>query len=420
MESLSVSEVVHSIKYKLETQFKNIVVQGEISNLTKSSAGHWYFTLSDKDSSLSIACFKFDAMRNPLLRQLKDGDKILCQGAISVYAKRGSFQLLAKRISKIGKGDLKAQFERLKRKLQEEGLFDMELKKEVPMFPQKIAVISAPQGAAIQDFLNIYKRRAFLMNILLIPSLMQGDTAPPSIIKSLSYAESDDSVDLIVITRGGGSIEDLWAFNDEKLVRKIFKCKKPIISAIGHEVDYTLCDYAADLRCETPSAAAETLTQSQMNVQSRLKAHARALGSIAYKQLNYLQKRVSNCHPQRISGLLKENLSDKKIRLSRLNLTAKIDQLLPVREYHQRLDESFFAIESYIQEDLRKKQQRADHAFRMLQGLGPKKVLERGYSYIEQNGNVVDGTQHFDRLPDGELLKVHFHDGVRNVSKNKN
>src|SRR5690606_12931867 len=209
-------------------------------------------------------------MRNPLIRNLKNGDKIVVVGPISVYQKRGSFQLLAKRIFPAGEGQLKLQYERLKARLSQEGLFDIEKKKPIPKFPRRIAVITAEHGAALQDFLNVMERRSLWMDILIIPALVQGDGAPRSLLNALKKAESIEGVDVIVLTRGGGSIEDLWGFNDENLVRAIDNCTIPVISAVGHQVDFTLCDYVSDHRSETPTAAAEILSQPQTELNSRL------------------------------------------------------------------------------------------------------------------------------------------------------
>ena len=254
MKALAVSEAVNLIKRSLESEFFDLTIVGEVSNFTSSAAGHFYFTLSDKDASLSCAMFKMDAMRNPIIRKIRNGEKVYLRGPISVYAKRGTFQLLGKKILKYGQGDLKAQFEFLKEKLRSQGFFDLENKKEIPRFPKKIAVVTAKQGAALQDFLNVMKRRSLSYDILICPALVQGDAAPASIIKALNVISSRSDIDLIVITRGGGSMEDLWAFNNEELVKCIYNLKAPVISAIGHQVDFTLSDFVADMRCETPTA----------------------------------------------------------------------------------------------------------------------------------------------------------------------
>ena len=273
----SVSEVIFNIKRLLEGEFRTVSVEGEISNLSHSSSGHWYLTLSDSDSSLSAAVFKMDALRNPLMKSLKNGDKVICSGSIGVYNKRGTFQLIVKRISPVGKGDLKEQFEMLKRKLAAEGLFDPQIKKEIPTLPNRIAVITAKGAAALQDFLNIIDRRTQWYDILLSPALVQGDAAPASLRKALfnviKYsmdAPEDKKIDVIVFTRGGGSMEDLWAFNDEGLAWDIFNCPIPVISAVGHQVDTTICDMVSDLRCETPSAAAEVLSSAQAEIKETL------------------------------------------------------------------------------------------------------------------------------------------------------
>src|SRR5665647_366517 len=270
LEAATVSDLLSSIKDVLENHFHEVMVQGEVSNLSPSTSGHWYFSLSDDKASISCALFKMDALRNPLIRSLKDGDKIIIFGPLSVYSKRGTFQILAKRIMPAGAGQLKLQFERLKAKLSAEGLFDLDIKKILPTFPQKIAVITAEHGAALQDFLNVIKRRSLWLDIIIIPALVQGDGAPRSLISALKKAQNLDGVDVVVLTRGGGSMEDLWAFNDEELVRTIAACPIPVVSAVGHQVDFTICDYVSDFRSETPTAAAETLSQPHTERKARL------------------------------------------------------------------------------------------------------------------------------------------------------
>ena len=411
-DAASVSDLVASIKNVLEEEFQEVMVQGEVTNLSPSGAGHWYFTLSDENAALSCALFKGDAMRNPLIRNLKDGDKIIVVGPISVYQKRGSFQLLAKRIFPAGEGQLKLQYERLKAKLSQEGLFDIEKKKEIPKFPKRIAVITAEHGAALQDFLNVLKRRSLWMDVLIVPALVQGDGAPRSLLSALKKAEAIKDVDVIVLTRGGGSLEDLWAFNDENLVRAIHECEIPVISAVGHQVDFTLCDYVSDHRSETPTAAAETLSQPQTELNSRLVYCQSHLKSDLFKLYQHVQLMTQKFHPRELLGLMKEKIKDAQMRLSAIHLKERAEELIGLPEASQRLDESILKLQhaSQIQTtNLSEKLNRLEH---VLHALDPKKVLGRGYSYVTlDNGEVVASLKDFKGKAPGTRLEIQFHDG---------
>lgn len=411
-DAASVSDLVASIKDVLEEQFQEVMVQGEVSNLSPSGAGHWYFTLSDENASLSCALFKGDALRNPLIRNLKDGDKIVVVGPISVYQKRGSFQLLAKRIFPAGEGQLKLQYERLKAKLSQEGLFDIEKKKALPAFPKRIAVITAEHGAALQDFLNVLKRRSLWMDVLIVPALVQGDAAPRSLLSALKKAQAIPDVEVIVLTRGGGSMEDLWSFNDENLVRAIYDCPIPVISAVGHQVDFTLCDSVADHRSETPTAAAETLSQPQTELKSRLTFCQTHLKSDLFKLYQHVQLMTQKFHPRELLSLMKEKIQDAHMRLSSIHLSERAVELIGLQEAEQRLDEAELKLLHGMQmrsTALTEKLNRFEH---VLEALNPSKVLGRGYSYIKMgDGEVLTSFKDFSKKAAGSKLEIQFHDG---------
>ena len=411
-DAATVSDLVATIKDVLEEQFQEVMVQGEVTNLSPSSAGHWYFTLSDEDASISCALFKGDALRNPLIRNLKNGDKIVVVGPISVYQKRGTFQLLAKRIFPAGEGQLKLQYERLKAKLSAEGLFDMEKKKALPLFPKRIAVITAEHGAALQDFLNVLDRRSLWMDVLIVPAVVQGDSAPKSLWNALKKAQGIPGVDVIVLTRGGGSLEDLWGFNDEHLVRAIYECPIPVISAVGHQVDYTLCDYVADLRSETPTAAAETLSQPQTELKSRLLFCQSHLKSDLFKLYQQVQLMIQKFHPRELLSLMKEKIQDGHMRLQEINLRDRAEELIGLPEAFQRVDESILKLEHSMvlrQNNLKEKINRLEH---VLEVLNPKNVLGRGYSYVTlDNGEVVTSFKDYALKASGAKLSIQFKDG---------
>ena len=418
LDAASVSDLVSSIKDVLEEQFQEVMVQGEVTNLSPSGAGHWYFTLSDENASLSCALFKGDAMRNPLIRNLKDGDKIVVVGPISVYSKRGSFQLLAKRIFPAGEGQLKLQFERLKARLSQEGLFDIEKKKAIPPFPKRVAVITAEHGAALQDFLNVMKRRSLWLDILIIPAAVQGDAAPKSLWNALKKAQAIKDIDVIVLTRGGGSLEDLWAFNDENLVRAIFDCPIPVISAVGHQVDFSLCDYVADLRSETPTAAAETLSQPQTELKSRMIFCQSHMKSDLFKLYQHVQLMTQKFHPRELLNLMKQKIHDGEKRLAQIHLKDRAEALTGLPEAQQRVDEALLKLRHSTELKGRSLNDKLVRLEQVLGALNPGNVLSRGYSYVRlQDGEVLSSVKDFEKKEKGSKLEIYFHDGKGSALK---
>lgn len=257
MKALKVSEVNNYIKriFAGDMILSNIEVEGEISNFKRHYSGHLYFSLKDDRARIKCVMFKYDVANMGL--DLSDGQNIVAKGYVSIYEQGGEYQLYVKEIKDKGVGNLYKAFEELKDKLEKEGLFDSEFKKEIPYMPEKIGIVTSSTGAAIKDIISVIKRRFPPCEILIYPSLVQGQNAPKDIIKGLLFLENRADIDLIIVARGGGSIEELWAFNDEGLARTIFSLDKPVISAVGHETDFTIADFVADLRAPTPSAAAE-------------------------------------------------------------------------------------------------------------------------------------------------------------------
>ncbi len=396
-DSKSVSKIVSEIKTLLESEFLNVSILGEITNLSLSSSGHWYFTLSDKDSSISGAIFKMDALRNPQIKLIKDGAKVIVVGDVNVYQKRGTFQIVAKKIVAIGVGDLKEQFEKLKRKLADEGLFDIDRKKKIPTLPKRVAIITAERGAALQDFLNIYKRRSLWMDIVVAPAIVQGKDAPESIRKALfniiKYsldAPNDKKIDVIILARGGGSLEDLWAFNDEGLAWDLFNCPIPTISAIGHEVDFSISDFVCDLRAETPSAAAEILTHQQTMIKEKMLTLKNRLLSAVNLKFIMLERKLKN-----------------------FQLDKRLNELTHIHDYYLRLDESIAKMTRNLQLKIERFSLKLDKYSSVLSALDPQKVLIRGYVYIEdESKSIIGSRKKFEKLPDHSPFLIHFHDGA--------
>ena len=259
-EIVSVSEINKRAKSLLEENFPFVWIEGEVSNFFSAASGHWYFSL--KDESSEIRCAMFSNKNLQISFEPKDGDHLVVNGTLSIFEGRGQYQLIVEHVELAGEGALLRAFEELKKKLHSEGLFDDSLKKELPPYPKKIAVVTSPDGAVIQDIINVLDRRSPFFNLVVVPTLVQGDKAAPQISRAINKASKLKNIGLIILARGGGSIEDLWAFNSEEVARTITKCPIPLISAIGHETDFTIADFVADLRAPTPSIAAEIVSQS--------------------------------------------------------------------------------------------------------------------------------------------------------------
>ena len=311
----TVSEFTRRVKAVLEEGLQPCWVRGEVSNLRAQASGHCYFTLKDAGAQLACVLFRGDALRQSVA--LRDGGQVLAYGEVSVYEQRGQYQLIVRLLQEDGVGRLQQEFERLKRRLAGEGLFAAERKKAIPPLPATVGFITSPTGAAVQDFIRILLRRGWRGRLVVLPARVQGENAAAEMIEMLALAESLHIFDLLVIGRGGGSLEDLWAFNEEPLVRAVAACPIPIISAVGHEIDFTLCDFAADVRAETPSAAAELISSNFLAGAERA---ARAAEDMAAAVAGALE---------RARGRL--DLAGSRLRL--LSPQALVEQ------YHLRLDD---------------------------------------------------------------------------------
>lgn len=325
----TVSQVNNYIKNMFEQDYLlgQVSVTGEVSNLKYHSSGHIYFTL--KESSSLISCVMFAGQRRGLSFRLQEGQKIVVSGSITIYERDGKYQLYARHIEDDGEGRLYREFERLKKELLEMGMFDDSYKQKIPAFAKTIGIVTAPTGAAIRDIINISKRRNPYVQLILYPALVQGDGAAESIIRGISVLEAR-GVDLIIIGRGGGSIEDLWAFNEESVARAIFQCQIPIISAVGHETDFTIADYVSDLRAPTPSAAAELATNDIMSVLNYMDEKSLELQRIMRDKLSQLRWRIEQYEARLKSQSPAYKLREKRMYLLQLEerLRISIDAVL--------------------------------------------------------------------------------------------
>ncbi len=320
----TVAEITRAIKFSLETDFHQVWIEGEISNLRIPSSGHMYFALKDKESQIKAVMFR--SSKSQLKFEPEDGQNIIARGNISVYEPRGEYQLVIDYLEPKGIGALQLAFEQLKEKLSKEGLFDDEFKKALPLLPQKIGIVTSPTGAAIRDMLKVIDRRFHNVHILIVPVKVQGEGAAREIAEAIRDLSPIKGIDVIIIGRGGGSIEDLWAFNEEVVARAIFETKIPIISAVGHEIDFTISDFVADLRAPTPSAAAELVVKEKIHLLENIVSLNKRLLTSAKTMLS-----ESRAHFK--------NLTSRKVLL---------DPLAPLREKQQKLDDIKLRLERGI------------------------------------------------------------------------
>lgn len=327
-----VRQLVEQVRQLVERNYMDVWVEGEISNFRPAPSGHIYFTLKDAVAQLPVVLFRRQAL---LLRfRPEDGLHVLVRGRASVYEQRGQLQLVAETMEPVGAGSLQLAFEQLKERLKAEGLFDAGRKQPLPGFPRTVGIVTSPTGAVIRDFLNIVGRRHSGLNVLLVPVSVQGDSAPAEIEAALAQLNASIPVDVIVLARGGGSLEDLAAFNSERVARAIAASRLPVVSAIGHETDFTISDFVADLRAPTPSAAAELITEAQHNVAERVDRIAVRLERAARYHLLQARQRVDSLHAERAEW----------------RMTALLDRL------NQRLDEFAVRMESAVSAELRRRQ----------------------------------------------------------------
>lgn len=381
---LSVTELTSKIKGVLEPAFHDIWVQGEVSNFRPAASGHLYFSLKDSGSAISAALFGAGAKKK-LGFDLRDGLQVLCRGKVSIYAPRGNYQFIIDQIEPLGAGALQIAFEQLKSKLAAEGLFDPERKKSLPQFPKKIAVITSPTGAVIRDMLNILKRRAPHIEVLVIPAVVQGEEAPRQLIRGLEAANKYGLAEIIVLARGGGSVEDLWCFNDENLARAIAASELPVISAVGHEIDFTISDFVSDLRAPTPSAAAEIVSGHWMDVARQILVSG-----------------------DRMRSMFLRDLQGRKNLLAHLaaRVVSPLDKL---REQMQRVDEWALRMERALRQVVERRKLAFGQLTGKLEALSPLRVLDRGYSISRsESGKVLRSKS--DTKP-GESFQVVFSDG---------
>jgi exodeoxyribonuclease VII large subunit len=420
----TVSEVTRMVKMELESAFPLLWVEGEISNFHRHHSGHLYFTLKDETSQLRTVMFRGEARKVPF--ELEDGLQVVARGRINVYEPRGEYQLIVELLEPKGKGALQLAFEQLKEKLKKEGLFDPALKKKLPVLPKKVGVVTSPRGAAIVDIIRTLERRFARLHILLYPAKVQGEGAAEEIVEGIDYLGSLPDIDVIIVGRGGGSIEDLWAFNEEKVARAIYRCAIPVISAVGHEIDFTIADFVADIRASTPSGAAEMVIEEEESLRERIEN--------LEKRLVHNQKFVLQEWKHEVFSLA-QHRAFQNMRINLLNLEQKVDDLemrawSAIKDMQQKISEDKSRAElmeekirNALKGMLQQLQARWETLSVQLHNLSPLNILKKGYALCWKDGGQYL-VRRIDEVEKEKEMTVSFFKGeftclVKNVDKAK-
>lgn len=382
----TVSQVNNYIKLLLEDDvlLNRIYIEGEISNLKRHTSGHIYFTIKDEDCSINAVMYRQDNLS--FKDEFENGLKVICFGYISAYPKTGQYQLYVKNIKISGIGDVFLDFEKLKEKLKNEGLFDKVYKMDIPPLPKSIGIITSQTGAAIRDILNVAKRRNPNIKIILIPALVQGKDAPNSIINAINMANEFKNLDIIILARGGGSKEDLWAFNNEDLARAIFYSSIPIVTGIGHEIDFTIADFVADFRAPTPSAAIE----------------------ICLPKADDLKEKVYNIF-YTIDKNINKKISENNLKLQvSINRSCFINFLDKILDYQIFIDNKLEKITLNIVSNIRENKLILDANINKIESLSPMNILKNGYALVSKDNNNIKSVKQLNK--DDEII-LNFYDG---------
>jgi exodeoxyribonuclease VII large subunit len=383
--ALSVTELTRRIKHSLESSFSSVVLQGEISNLKRHTSGHIYFTLKDENSQIAGVIWRSRVAALSVIPE--DGARVVVTGRVTVYEVRGTYQIDVSSLRLAGIGELQVAFEYLKRKLATEGLFDQEKKKTIPRFPGVIGIVTSSTGAALQDMLNVLARRFPAVEVILRPTLVQGAGAADDIVAAISDMNELGHVDVMIVGRGGGSIEDLWPFNEERVARAIFASAIPVISAVGHEIDFTIADFVADLRAPTPSAAAELAVPDKSAILANLRHN--------WYTLHDTMNAMLSEHKKHVRHLLQSYSFNKPIEL--------------LRRHSQRIDELDRGLSSVVIHRFALLRTSSLALQKRISALDPHLVLRRGYAMVRKGEKIVDSAK---SLKSDDTLDIAFHDGV--------
>jgi len=428
-EIYSVSQLNNEVRELIEANYPAVWVEGEISNLARPASGHIYFSL--KDESAQARCAMFRMANRQLKFKPENGMQVLVRARVSLYEARGDFQLIADYMEEAGDGLLRKQFEALKLKLSEEGLFDSEHKKQIPELPSQIGIITSPSGAAIRDIISVLKRRFPSIPLIIYPIPVQGDDAPPAIVKMIAKANQRNECDVLILARGGGSLEDLWAFNNEKVARAIFASKIPVVSGVGHEIDFTIADFVADVRAPTPSAAAELVSPDRNEWLSAITQMGTRLAKLISQKLSHtnqrvvwLQKRI--VHPQQRIERVAQRVDELEQRLQHIfrirrqhyqatlsALDTRLHQCSPghhVEKMQMKQQTLQLRMKSTMTRQLEQQQNRLKNLSRALDAVSPLATLGRGYAIVKaSDGGIVKDAK---QLKLGEEISTQVKKGV--------
>lgn len=408
---ISVSQINRYIKLKFEHDVKlnDVFVCGEISNFTNHiKSGHFYFSLKDNDSVIKAVMFKQNALKATFLP--KDGQKVMVRGQVSVYERDGSYQIYVNQIIPDGEGNLSLQFEMLKERFQKEGLFDEKHKKQIPRFPEKIGVITSQTGAAIQDIVNVIKRRYPCCELVLYPAIVQGESAATTLISGIKYFnQKNNRVDTILLGRGGGSIEDLWCFNDEKLAYAIFNSETPIISCVGHETDFTISDYVSDLRAPTPSAAAELAVPDEKSIKMRCLENSNKIEKILSDKIEFLNKNLLLLSERPCLKNKDYYIESRKEKLNQiLNRPIFKNPNIIIEKNASELKNKKSLINLLADKNHNNYKMLLSSKAAKLDALSPLKVLSRGYAVVTRDDTPVTA----QKIKKDDIVSINFIDGI--------
>jgi len=427
--ALSVSELNHQARHLLETSFMQVWVEGELSGFSRPSSGHWYFSL--KDQKCQVRCAMFRGLNQRIRTIPKEGDQVRIRGKVTLYENRGDFQIIAEHIEPAGLGALQQAFEELKRKLQSEGLFEVARKKPIPTLPAHIGVVTSPTGAAIHDILTVLARRCPAIPVTLYPTTVQGKPATAEIVRAIELAQAHGVADVLIIGRGGGSLEDLWCFNEEAVARAIAACTMPTVSAVGHETDVTIADFVADLRAPTPSAAAEKVSPDQKDMLRQINDREFRLANAARRALQRLNTKLEHLSarlrdPRRELLEKAQRLDDLELRLGKAmeqrldrsqvrstHLTQRLTVQSPGKQLansRDALDRSASQLDKAIQRILAKLHDRLEHTAGTLNVVSPLATLGRGYAIVrDDHGNII---RNASDVVAGDRISAHVANGT--------
>ena len=407
--TLTVSQLNTYIKsvFDQDYRLRNILVVGEISNFTAARSGHLYMTLKDEQSALKAVMFRGSASR--LKFRPENGMRVIAFGSVSVYEAGGQYQLYINDLQPDGLGSLNLAFEQLKERLSKEGLFDPGYKKPLPSYPKRIGVVTSPTAAAFQDICNVLQRRWPGAEVVLSPTLVQGTDAPPQIVQALQRLDAE-GVDVILLARGGGSMEDLWAFNDEGVARAVFACRTPVVSGVGHETDFTIADFVADLRAPTPSAAAELSTPDWYDESDRILQYSNRMRSLMQNRLNLSRSHLQELRTSNVLRSFGSLVNEKRLKIDQMTDVMVRTLTERVRTEGLQLDRTSIRLDHAASDRLTREQNRFAKACAKMEAYDPFAVLSRGYSIAErEDGSIVRSVRNVSK---NDKLSVRVSDGT--------